>query len=314
MEQDSFAHRVREELAHRWPKQAKEQQAELAGLVVACCLLPRHMQVGEWEFHTENAAVARLILNLLRSCGESSGRFAVRFQRRLRRGNIYVVYASTPGPWQPRPGQTAPTGLGRSPVRRRAFLRGLWLGAGSVSDPGRTHHLEFQLVSPVTAQHVAKLLAADGFPARVAQRRGNHIVYLKDSQAIVDLLATLGAQEAVLDYQDALVMHQVRSDVNRLVNAETANIGKAIDAGLRQVLRLEELENSYGLSRLPANLQAVARMRLEYPELSLRELGQRLDPPLTKSSVAYRLRRIEKLAEEWRAVPEGGQAGAGQVR
>lgn len=205
-----------------------------------------------------------------------------------RAGSAYHVLPGLPDP-----------AAGQRPLRRRdreAFLRGLFLGSGSVTGPGHGYHAELVLPETAAAARVARELRRWGLRPGRARRRGRIGVYLKEADQIAEFLGRLGAHQAVLALENHRVVKGVRNRVNRLVNAETANLRKAVDAGLRQVEAIRRLVEAVGWDGLPPSLREVARMRLEHPSASLRDLGQMLDPPLSKSAVGHRIRRLQALA------------------
>ncbi|MBX5464870.1 MAG: DNA-binding protein WhiA, partial [Clostridia bacterium] len=223
-------------------------------------------------------------------------------------GNVYRVEAGGPPP-PGAPGQPLPRRLLRTAAARRAFLRGLWLASGSLSRPAAEHHLEFRLRDAAQVELVRALLEREGLRSGLSLRRGMPVVYLKGAEAIVRLLGLIGASEALLRWEEAMVVRQVRGEVNRLVNAETANLNKAVEAGIRQAAAVRRLAEAGALERLPPELRQLARLRLERPDLSLGELGAALRPPLAKSAVSRRMRQLERLAAALEAGPPGA-AGA----
>jgi len=188
-----------------------------------------------------------------------------------------------------------------------SYLRGAFLGGGFVADPHGDFHFELTAENEQIAQALVDLMARFDVEARVAQRRGTFAVYLKGAEPIVTFLALVGAHRALLRTEDVRIIKSMRNDVNRLVNAETANLQKTAEAALQQVEAIQTLVDTRGLQSLPPALQELARLRLENPDVSLRELGELADPPLTKSAVYHRVRRIEELAAQ--ADPE--QRGSG---
>ncbi|HEX6989548.1 MAG TPA: DNA-binding protein WhiA, partial [Bacillota bacterium] len=146
------------------------------------------------------------------------------------------------------------------------------------------------------AADCAGLMASVGLAAGVVPRRRGHAVYLKDGDHVVRFLTITGAHGAVLTYEDARIYREVRGQVNRLVNAETANLVKVIGAAVAQIRDIELIDREIGLEHLPPALREVARLRLAHRDLSLRDLGRQCSPPLTKSAVAHRMRRLQELA------------------
>lgn len=186
----------------------------------------------------------------------------------------------------------------RTDALKRAFLKGAFLGSGSISDPEKQYHLEFVTHSENYAGELTRLLSAYGLKGRMVQRKGSYVVYLKEGEQIVDLLNIMGAHQALLETENIRIFKGMRNDVNRLVNCETANLSKTVNASVRQMEAIRLIQRTVGLARLPDNLRQAAELRLNYPEATLAELGDLMEPPVGKSGVNHRLRKIEKIAEE----------------
>lgn len=187
---------------------------------------------------------------------------------------------------------------------KRAFLRGGFLATGSISDPDKSYHLEVTFRSRLQADEYIRYLVDFGLQPKSIQRKGHYLVYLKEGQEIVDFLNVTGAHNALLNLENIRIMKEMRNQVNRIVNCETANLSKTVDASLRQIESIRYIQEHAGLESLPRNLYEIALLRLENPDVSLTELGKLLDPPLSKSGVNHRLRKIEKMAEAMGFAPE----------
>ena len=181
---------------------------------------------------------------------------------------------------------------------RRAFLRGLFLCAGTMNDPEKSYHLEIVCRDARLAGEAEESLRGEELHAHRTSRRGREIVYIKDAEEIVRLLGYMQADRALLAMENARVVRDVRGRINRRVNIETANIGKTVDAAARQIIAIERLLKKSGPGELPPALREMAALRIENPEATLEELGAMFDPPLGKSGVNHRLRRLMKIAEE----------------
>ena len=181
---------------------------------------------------------------------------------------------------------------------RRAYIRGAFLGGGSISNPEKTYHLEFVTHNEDYAKDLSDLINSYNLNSKVIKRKNSYIIYLKEGEQIVDLLNIIGAHASLLELENVRIMKEMRNNVNRLVNCETANLSKTVNAAVRQVESIKFIEREIGLGRLPKNLRDVAELRIKYPDESLRELGKMLNPPVGKSGVNHRLRRIEKIADE----------------
>ncbi|MBE6807083.1 MAG: DNA-binding protein WhiA [Ruminococcaceae bacterium] len=178
----------------------------------------------------------------------------------------------------------------------RAYLRGAFLSCGAVTDPEHDYHLEFSTPHYNYSRDLVTLLREWDFPAKVTTRGGSYIVYIKESERIEDCLTFLGATMASLELMGVKMVKSIRNDTNRRLNFESANIDKTVQAAGAQRDALQKIENTCGLDALPEELQEVAKLRLEHPEMSLRELGDTLG--LSRSGVNHRLKRILQFAEE----------------
>lgn len=183
---------------------------------------------------------------------------------------------------------------------RRAYIRGAFISVGSVNDPEKNYHLEFVLGDMETAQQLKNLINSFGLDAKVVERKDHFVVYLKEGEQIVDLLNVMGAPLALMDLENVRIVKEMRNDINRKVNCETANLNKVVGAAVKQLEDITYIEETIGLSKLPEQLEEVARLRLEYPDKSLKELGFFLMTPVGKSGVNHRLRKISNIAEALR--------------
>ena len=169
-----------------------------------------------------------------------------------------------------------------------------------MSDPAKGYHLELVCDCQAQAQQLIDLLEGYDIKARSMIRKGHHVVYVKESEAIAEFLNITGAHLCMMELENLRIEKGLRSDVNRRVNCDTANINKSLAASRRQVEDIEYLKQEIGLGRLPENLKLVAELRLENPELNLVQLGEMLQPPVGKSGINHRLRKLQEMAEELR--------------
>ncbi len=183
---------------------------------------------------------------------------------------------------------------------RRAYLRGAFLAAGSVSDPEKSYHLEFICHSRERADEIRDLLTTFEITSKQVVRKKNYVVYLKEGTQIVDTLNVIGAHHALMEYENSRILKDMRNSVNRRVNCETANIGKTVAASVKQTDDIALIKNSDLYKELPQTLKDIADARLLHPNVSLKELGELLDPPIGKSGVNHRLRKLSKIAETLR--------------
>ncbi len=183
---------------------------------------------------------------------------------------------------------------------RRAYLRGAFLCIGSMSDPQKSYHLEFVCEWETQALQIQEMIRSFDLDARIVKRKRYHVVYLKEGAGIVDLLNVMGAHLSLMNLENLRIEKEMRNSINRQVNCETANIAKTVNAANKQIADIELLEKHYGFSNLPENLREMAMVRLAYPESSLQELGGYLNPPVGKSGVNHRLRKLSEIADRIR--------------
>lgn len=183
---------------------------------------------------------------------------------------------------------------------RRAFLRGAFLAGGSISDPEKNYHLEITSHSSKTASLICKAAFWFELNAKVVERKGNFVIYLKEGENLVDFLNIIGAHSALLDLENVRILKGMRNDVNRIVNCETANLEKTVNASVRQIENIKYIQENMGFDNLSDNLREIAELRLKYGDANLKELGEYLCPPVGKSGVNHRLRKLEMIAEDLR--------------
>lgn len=179
-----------------------------------------------------------------------------------------------------------------------AYLAGVFLSCGAVTNPQTDYHLEFQLSHYNLCRDILVLLKESGLQPKYMNRKGTHVIYFKESEQIEDCLTFMGATNASLELMGVKMIKDIRNNVNRAANCEAANIDKIVAASARQRESIQRLVKAGRLETLPPELRELASLRLEYPELSLRELGERLSTPLGRSGVNHRLQRIQQLADE----------------
>ena len=181
---------------------------------------------------------------------------------------------------------------------RKAFLRGAFLGAGSITNPDRSYHFEWVAGDENLCSGIEKNLEKFGLPAHHHTRKGQLVVYLKGAQQIVDVLALMGASGAVMDLENIRITKQIRGEANRANNCDEHNGERLINASMEQIRAITMLKVEHRLDDLPRGLQEIARLRLENTEMSLVELGQLMDPPVGKSGVNHRMRRLMEAAAQ----------------
>ena len=196
--------------------------------------------------------------------------------------------------------QVAASELLRRRCCRRSYLRDLFLCCGSISDPRKEYHLEWSCSSPEQAAQLQEVIQSFGKEAKVVLRKKLYVVYVKDSDGIVDLLNLMGAPVSMMEMENQRILKELRNSVNRRVNCEAANIGKTVSASGKQISDIRFLEEKGVLRTLPESLRKMAELRLQYPDTPLRELGELAVPPIGKSGVNHRLRRLSEIAGKYR--------------
>lgn len=181
---------------------------------------------------------------------------------------------------------------------RRSFLRGVFLGAGTMSDPEKDYHFELVAGEESLCATLEKLLEKSGLPVHMHQRKGKYVVYLKGCQHIADMLTLMGATAATMELENIRIKKEIRNQVNRAMNCDEKNAERQVSAAQKQVEVIKAISIQRGLYTLPPSLQEIARLRLEHPEESLTSLGALLDPPVGKSGVNHRMRRLEAIYDE----------------
>ncbi len=188
---------------------------------------------------------------------------------------------------------------------KRAFLRGIFLACGSVTDPHSRYHLELAVGSRDRAIRIQEIIGVFELEAKIIERKSGYVVYMKEGAAIVDFLNITGAHVALMEFENVRILKEMRNSINRQLNCETANIKKTVSAASRQTEDIRFIHDTIGFGNLSENLSQIARVRLENPEVTLKELGEKLDPPIGKSGVNHRLRKLSEIAEELRKKNSG---------
>ncbi|MCR5758692.1 MAG: DNA-binding protein WhiA [Selenomonas sp.] len=304
----SFATEVKNELARLCYEEPCCRGAELAALLrMGATLTLGAGHTFGLNFTSKNAAVARKVLQLLKSEGEGlRTEITVRRSRQLNKNNSYTVravpsvkvnelFARIGFLHENSFNMENDRGILKKQCCRIAYLRGAFQGGGSVNRPEAAYHLELVTGSFELGNLLYDLLRRMGFPAGFVDRKDAYIVYLKEGDAIIDFLGMVEADEAVESFEVARNVKEVREQVNRLVNCETANLQKAVDAAGRQLAIIRQLEKEGNLVKLPPKVRAAAKARLENPAATLQELAEILG--ISKSGMNHRMRKLKEIAE-----------------
>lgn len=183
---------------------------------------------------------------------------------------------------------------------QRAFLRGAFLSVGSMSDPEKSYHLELVCTNEMQAMQLRDLIQGFQVEAKIVLRKKYYVVYLKEGSGIADLLNIMEAHVSLMEFENFRIVKEMRNSINRRVNCEAANITKTVNASSKQIEDILLVRDSYGFHNLQDSLREMAEIRLAYPDATLKELGQYLNPPVGKSGVNHRLRKLSELADKIR--------------
>ena len=312
----SFSSKVKEELSKDCNNPRHCCIAETAAIISMCgkVIFDEKDRV-RIEIHTENVTVARKYFTLLKKTYNINTDISIRHSSSLNKIRSYILSGNDD--------ETArkilmtcilmkPFGVIEEDFSisdsliiqreccKRAFIRGAFLASGSVSDPVKTYHFEIVCLSEAKAKQLQMIMETFNINARVIKRRKYFVVYVKDSSQVVDLLNIMGAYNALMDMENVRIVKDMRNNVNRKVNCETANINKTVSAAVKQIEDIRFIQMSSAFDELPESLQEMAELRVRYPEATLAELGQLLDTPVGKSGVNHRLKKISLFADELR--------------
>ncbi len=273
---------------------------------------------------TEVPAVARRIFSLCKACFSVTPEVQTQEHKRLGKRNIYHVVIGPDSAQKIleatglmreteeglRFSRAVPMSLLRKTCCRHAYLRGAFLATGTLSDPGKAYHLEIISSSEDYAKSLVNFFGRLELPAKMVLRKESHVVYIKESESIVELLGRMGAHKALLAFENVRITKNMRNNVNRQANCDNANVEKTMDAAQRQIDAIRYIEEHGGFSRLTAPLRLMAETRLEHPDTPLKELGEAMTPPLSKSAVNHRLRKLVEIAKQMQDESEGNAADA----
>ena len=286
----SFSGKVKEELAKHISSARHCQLAELAAILHFCGQYGRDAD-GTYTigFETENELLVRKGFTLLKKTFNIDTGLGLT-------EDIFLVLSTKIGDLN----EAVSPLLVKNSCCRRAFLRGAFLSVGSISDPNKGYHLEFVCTIPEQAEQIKELMGEFDIIGKIVRRKKYFVVYVKEGSAIVDLLNVFEAHKALMEFENLRILKEMRNSINRKVNCEAANINKTVNAAAKQIEDIIFLRDFYGLENLPEPLRQTAGVRLEYPDSSLKELGELMDPPVGKSGVNHRLRKLCELAEKIR--------------
>mgnify|MGYP000229474905 FL=1 len=311
----SFSGNVKEELSEHWSSARHCQIAELAAILGLCgSIIINSRNEYRVKVHTENKAGARKVFTLIKKTFNIESDISIR--RNIQKQS--VSYSVVVKQHQDALRVLQAVKLidehldGFEEVRivnpivvqqtccKRAFIRGAFLAAGSMSDPKKAYHFEIVCAAEPMAEQIRELMSSFSMDAKIVQRKKSYVVYLKEGSQIVDILNIMEAHVSLMELENVRILKEMRNTVNRKVNCETANLNKTVSAAVKQLEDITYLRDTIGLEKLSEGLEEVALARLSHPDASLKELGALLSPPVGKSGVNHRLRKLGDLAEKVR--------------
>lgn len=321
-----FSKETKDELSRIIPKKSCCRRAELSAMLHSAGSL--HLTGGgglNVAATFENAGVVRKMLKLVQEEFHFTPQIVAEQTERLGRHRRYSVILDVKSQAEKLlvdlglmdRGFSLESGIPSETVRseccRASFLRGAFLARGSIADPQKnSYHLEFVAENEEFASGLSYLMSLCGFKAKVGRRK-NFLVYLKDVDGIARFLTFISAHNALLQLEEIRVVKEMREEVNRLVNCDTANLEKTVSAAMAQIDLIAEIVSARGMQSLPESLQEVAKLRLEYPEASLKELGELAVPPLSKSAMNHRMRRLKEWVKNISG-SEGIERSQGEIK
>ena len=307
----SFSSDTKNELVKVQNVSTSSAVCELMGAVAFGGRIKRENGVFKVIIVTENAKIARRIYKLMKDAAGVESK--IKIFKTISGNDFYHIYTENqdavslmldlgfiakPSDINYLTGFRINTEYIDKSAKMKAFLRGVFLTSGSVMSPEKKYHMEFAISSYGLHNDAYVIMKALGLKPRVVVRGSNMVIYFKNSDEIADILTLMGAYKVLMDFHNAKILKEIRNNVNRTLNCEAANLQKMVDASMEQVMAINKLIENGKFDVLPDNLKEVARLRLEYREHSLKELGEMLDPPLGKSGVNHRLRKIQEIAEK----------------
>ncbi len=312
----SFSTRVKEEIARHIGGGRHCKIAEIAAVINMCGKIKiSPNKAVSIKIQTENPAVARKYFTIIKKTFNINVEVLIRRNSFFNKSRVYIMYiADTEAATKIlKATKLAEIIEGdivifhrihplvvQSVCCKRAYIRGAFLASGSMSDPEKTYHLEFVNIHKKHSLDLMNLINSFEMDSKIVVRKKYFVVYLKEGAQIVDLLNIMEGHIALMELENLRILKEMRNNVNRIVNCETANLNKTISASVRQVEDINLIEEKMGLGKLPQALEEIARLRLEYSDSTLKELGEMLDPPVGKSGVNHRLRKLSEIAEKLR--------------
>ena len=307
----SFSTKVKKELSERYSEDKHCNIAELAAIFNLCSVAQEGKKI--LKIQTENIFVAKKCFTLIKKAFNINVEISIRKNKQLNKNRVYTIFIKDSVSIDNVLSATGHKNTQALNVRyissfianefccKRTYVRGAFLATGSISNPNKNYHLEFVNASEDHAVQLMDIINSFSLPmpltAKITLRKDYFIVYLKDSEQIAHLLNIMQAHVSLMELENVRIIKDVRNSINRIVNCETANLNKTVEASVKQLEDIAFIRDKKGLSFLEPQLEEIARVRLQNEYVSLKEIGQMLSPSVSKSGVNYRLRKIRDIAE-----------------
>lgn len=298
----SFSGEIKDEIARQMPTKKHCMLAEIAAIIQfsgTVCTTPGKEEI---LVETENVGLARKYLRLVKQAFSLQTDLQIRDMAGGKTHQYSICIGNRPDAERVLQETTQSVAASISDESNRhicclrAFLRGAFLAAGSMSNPGKSYHFEITCKEEKTAQMLLRMMERFSIHGKVTERKNRQVIYLKDSTQIVNILGVMGAHQSLMELENIRIIKDMKNCANRQYNCDSANINKMVHAATRQLEDIHLIEKYMGFEKLSPTLQEMARVRLEHPEVSLQELGTYLDPPVGKSGVNHRLRKLGEIA------------------
>lgn len=310
----SFSSTTKNQLAKQFSHNTCCQMAEFLALTKMDGTISFNRKKGvSLCITTENPAVARKIFKLTKAIFDTPGELLVYKKNRLKKNNIYEICVPPQArmeeifialnlmnenrEWNTEFRDSFPWEHLKKDCCKRAYLRGAFLGGGSVNDPEGAYHMEIVTSQLAQAESMQKMMADFDIQAKICQRKNVYVLYLKDGPQIVEFLNHIGAHQALLSFENTRIVKEIHNKINRQRNFDLANVNKTAQSALAQKMAIDLIEERIGLKNLPPHLQEIAFLRLENMGMGLTELAQLTDPPVSKSGANHRLKKLMEIAK-----------------
>ena len=312
----SFSKKVKEELSFQLPQKRHCMIAEITAII---SFLGRILITTSGRYsvkiQTENIYIARKYFTLVKKAFNIDSEITIRQNVYLKNSRTYIITVNDNEDalrilketrlidknWEINENLSIVSNeVVKGDCCKRSYLRGAFLSAGSISEPEKSYHLEMVCQTMEKAVWLKDLIKVFDIEAKITGRKKNFVVYIKEGEGIVDMLNVIEAHRFMMELENIRIIKEMRNSVNRKVNCETANLNKTVSAAVKQIEDINYIEKTIGITNLPKQLREMAEIRLENPDATLKELGALMNPPVGKSGVNHRLKKIAEIAESTR--------------